>query len=116
MNYYFARDMVSQNAITHVGCRAHARRKFDEANKAQGRGKKPAGRAMQGLAYIQKLYGIERARKEATPEARHTARQAQALPVLEQLRTWLDKSLPQVPPQSAVGKALNYLSCNPVLN
>ncbi len=107
--YKAYREVVSQNGLVHVGCWAHARRKFDEANKAQGRGKKPAGRAMQGLAYIQKLYRIERALKEATPEARHTARQEQALPVLEQLRAWLDKSLPQVPPQSAVGKALNYL-------
>lgn len=108
--YNAYREVASQGDITHVGCWAHARRKFDEANKAQGRGKKPAGRAMQGLAYIQKLYGIERALKETTPEARHTARQAQALPVLEQLRNWLDKSLPQVPPQSGVGKALNYLN------
>lgn len=107
--YKAYREVASHGDIVHVGCWAHARRKFDEANKAQGRGKKPAGRAMQGLAYIQKLYGIERALKEATPEARHMARQAQALPVLDQLRSWLDKSLPQVPPQSAVGKALNYL-------
>ena len=107
--YKAYREVGSQGAIIHVGCWAHARRKFDEANKAQGRGKKPAGRAMQGLAYIQKLYRIERALKEAIPKERHAQRQEQARPVLEQLRAWLDKSLPQVPPQSAVGKALNYL-------
>jgi transposase len=107
--YKAYREVVSKNDLTHVGCWAHARRKFDEANKAQGRGEKPAGRAMQGLAYIQKLYRIERALKETTSEERYTARQEQAAPVLEQLRTWLDKSLSQVPPQSAVGKALNYL-------
>lgn len=64
--------------MVHVGCWAHARRKFDEANKAQGRGKKPVGRAMQGLAYIQKLYRIERSLKEATPQERYLARQEQA--------------------------------------
>lgn len=107
--YKAYRQVGRQGEISHVGCWAHARRKFDEANKAQGRGKKPAGRAMQGLAYIQKLYGIERALKEVTPEARQIARQEQAAPVLEQLHAWLEKSLPQVPPQSVVGKALNYL-------
>ncbi|GAB3306481.1 hypothetical protein GCM10027428_00250 [Haliea atlantica] len=29
--------------------------------------------------------------------------------MLEQLRAWLDKSLPQVPPSTATGKALQYL-------
>jgi len=107
--YKAYRAVGSQGVITHVGCWAHARRKFDEANKAQGRAKNPVGRAMQGLAYIQKLYRIERTLQEVTPEDRHAKRQKLAKPVLAQLRAWLDKSLPQVPPQSAVGKALNYL-------
>ncbi len=29
--------------------------------------------------------------------------------MLEDLRGWLDKSLPEVPPNTATGKALNYL-------
>ena len=31
------------------------------------------------------------------------------MPVLDKLRDWLDKSLPNVPPGTLVGKALNYL-------
>ena len=72
-------------------------------------GKKKTGRAMQGLAWIQKLYRIERQLKDAATDTRHEGRQAQAKPVLVQLHAWLEKSLPQVPPQSAIGKALNYL-------
>ena len=34
--------VVVVNALTHVGCLARARRKFDEAVKAQGK-KQPAG-------------------------------------------------------------------------
>ncbi|NIV34832.1 MAG: IS66 family transposase [Anaerolineae bacterium] len=97
--------------ITAVGCWAHARRKFDEAVKAQGKkGKPKAGRATHGLGFIQKLYRIERLYQDATPEARHAARSQQARPLLDEMRTWLETSLPQVPEQSAVGKALGYLA------
>ncbi len=46
-------------ALTHVGCMAHARRKFSDAVKAQGKNKK-RGKAHRGLALIRKLYRIER--------------------------------------------------------
>ena len=32
-----------------------------------------------------------------------------ARPILDEMRAWLDNVLPQVPPASATGKALNYL-------
>ena len=73
-------------ANTHAGCLAH-----------------------RGLALIQKLYGVEKAVRHATPEVRYAHRQLHAQPILDELRTWLDESLPQVPPQSATGKALYYL-------
>lgn len=96
--------------IVLVGCWAHARRKFDEAIKAQGKkGKAKAGRATKGLAFIQKLYRIEKPAREVSPQERLRFRQEQSVPLLEEIRAWLDKSLPEVPPQSAVGKALNYL-------
>ena len=50
---------AARDDIVHVGCLAHARRKFDEAVKAQaktGRG----GMAKQGLELIQKIYRVER--------------------------------------------------------
>ena len=34
------------------------------------------------------------------------------MPVLEQLKAWLDKTQPQVTAQNALGKALNYLASN----
>jgi hypothetical protein len=96
--------------IVLVGCWAHARRKFDEAIKAQGKkGKAKAGRATTGLAFIQKLYRIEKLAREVSAQERLRHRQEQAVPLLGEMRAWLDKSLPEVPPQSAVGKALNYL-------
>lgn len=99
---------VAVHQLTHIGCFAHARRKFDEAIKAQGKHQR-RGLAHRGLAMIQKLYGVEKAMRHAAPEERYTYRLKHAGPMLNELRAWLDESLPQVPPQSATGKALNYL-------
>jgi len=99
---------VAVGDLTHVGCMAHARRKFSEAVKAQGRNKQ-RGKAHRGLALIQKLYRIEKQARGLTPEDRHDHRQRHARPILNDLRTWLDAALPQIPPTSATGKALNYL-------
>lgn len=100
---------VAVNGLTHVGCMAHARRKFSEAVKAQGK-KKQNGKAHRGLKLIQKLYRIEKQAQKFTPETRYSHRQQHAQPVLDKLRAWLDEVLPQVPPTSATGKALNYLN------
>ncbi len=43
------------------------------------------------------------------PDERDQQRQQEAQPILDRLRVWLDDVLPQVPPASATGKALNYL-------
>lgn len=103
--------VVASNNLIHVGCMAHARRKFSDAVKAQGRNKK-RGKAHRGLALIQKLYQIEqKARKQQlSPEQRYVLRQKQAQPVLDVIRNWLDESLPQIPPSSMTGVALNYLN------
>jgi len=100
--------VVAENALTHVGCMAHARRKFSEAVKAQGKNKKK-GKAHRGLALIQKLYRVEKQARRFKPAARQDHRRQHARPVLDELRSWLDDTLPLVPPTSATGKALNYL-------
>ena len=99
---------VASNHLTHVGCMAHARRKFSEVVKAQGRNKK-RGKAHRGLTLIQKLYRLEKQARNLAPEKRHALRQRYARPILDEMRSWLDQVLPQVPPTSATGKALNYL-------
>ncbi|WP_293649741.1 IS66 family transposase [Thiolapillus sp.] len=102
--------VCTNNELIQVGCFAHARRKFDEALKAQGKGRAiKAGKASKGLIYIQKLYRIEKQIKDLEPEERYQERQQQAVPLFDEIRTWLDKSLPQVPPTSLTGKALYYL-------
>lgn len=100
--------VVTVNGLAHVGCMAHARRKFSEAVTAQGR-KTQRSKAHRGLALIQKLYRVEKQTRKLTPEERHAQRLRHARPILDEMRTWLDEAVAQVPPTSATGKALNYL-------
>jgi transposase len=72
-------------------------------------GSKKTGRAQFVLNEIRKLYAIERDIKSLSPADKCEQRQARARPVVEKLRTWLDKSLPEVAPKTTLGKALGYL-------
>lgn len=101
--------LCAQPGITQVGCLAHARRKFNEALKAQDTQAGSSGHAARGMQYIQALYRIERRLKQATPEERYQSRHDQAKPILDEMRAWLDVVLPHVPPRTLTGKALNYL-------
>lgn len=102
--------VANQPGIERLGCWAHARRKFIEAQKAQPKGK--TGRADMALNLINKLYGIEREGKVVSDEQRLLLRQQKSNPVLTQLKAWLDKTHGLVTPQSALGKAIGYLANN----
>lgn len=92
------------------GCWAHARRKFVEAQKVQPKGK--TGRADIALNLINKLYGVERDLKESRDEDRKAARMERSVPLLTQLKSWVEKTQPQVTTQNALGKAIGYLASN----
>ncbi len=92
-------------SIKRLGCMAHARRKFVEAQKLQ----KKTGKADQAIAFIQKLYAIERQIKDQPPDERYEIRQQKSVPIIEKLKAWKDKSLATVMCESALGKALTYL-------
>lgn len=100
--------------IRRVGCFAHARRKFDEAVKAQkktksGNGSRKLSKAHQGLWFIRELYKIEKEIRGQSAQERQEVREARARPILDELRKWLDGSRDQVPPRSLTGRALGYL-------
>ncbi len=100
--------LVATNGLKQLGCMAHARRRFDEAVKAQGKNKR-RGKAWRGLSLIQKLYRVEKQARPMAADERYAYRLRHAKPVLDEMRGWLESVLPQVPPTGAVGKALNYL-------
>ncbi len=93
-----------KTSATLVGCWAHARRKFIEAQTAQPKGK--TGKADMALSMIQKLYRIEISLKDKQAIDKYQLRQEKAKPLLEQFYKWLEKS--NVPPKSAIGKAIQY--------
>jgi len=68
------------------------------------------GKADQAIAYIQKLYAIEQHIKDDPPDKRYDYRQTHAKPILEKLNAWMEKSVLTVPPKTAIGKALVYLT------
>lgn len=106
--YEWYQKACDDYAITRLGCWAHARRKFKEAHALQQKGK--TGKADQGLAFIQKLYAIEKKIKDEPPDKRYHVRQQEAIPILAHLKKWMEKSLVTVPPKTAIGKALLYLN------
>lgn len=97
--------------VTHLGCLAHARRKFDEALKAQ---KNKAGRASQALEFIGRLYRIEK-KARGTPPAgetpeqyRYRLRQEHSRGILDAFYAWLVSNQQEVLPKSLIGKAIGY--------
>jgi len=90
--------------VKHVACWAHVRRKFDEA-----RDKDPVF-ADEALAWIVRLYAIEKAAKERelSAEARGVLRREHAPAILAGFKEWLGVRQTQVLPQSGMGKAIAY--------
>jgi transposase len=101
--------LAAQAGVERLGCWAHARRKFVEAQKVQPKGK--TGRADIALNLINKLYGVERDLKDACDD-RKTGRHERNLPVRAQLKSWMEKTQPQVTSQNALGKVIGYLASN----
>ncbi len=100
----------AQAGVERLGCWAHARRKFVEAQKVQPKGK--TGRADIALNLINKLYGIERDLKASSDADRKNGRHEHSLPILAQLKSWIEKTQPQVTAQNVLGKAISYLASN----
>ena len=88
----------------HVACWAHARRKFLDAGE-------PGTPAVE---LIHKLYHVEhRLPPPDTPEhitARHAVRQSQAVPILNDLKGWLDATLGAALPKSGLAAAIRYVA------
>jgi transposase len=103
--------LAAEKGIIHVGCWAHARRKFVDAQKGGGK----AGSAEVAIGYIARIYAAEKdlrerlRRGEITPDAFARLRRRAVIPVLRELRDWYRKKMPQVPPGTLIGKALFYL-------
>ena len=92
--------------VTHVGCWARARRKFDEACRAMPKGKR-SPTAEQGVAYCTQLFELEKEFRDLTPEERKKQRLERGKPILDAMLAWANTR--NAAPKSALGKALTYL-------
>lgn len=88
--------------IKEVGCWAHARRYFKEA---QATNPVPAAQA---VVLIGELYGIERSSKQLDEIERHSQRQQRAKPLLERLHGYLREIEAHALPKSPLGQAITY--------
>lgn len=103
--------VCANNAITQLGCWAHVRRKFIEAQKASS-AKRSTGKADMAVSLIAKLYAIEQSIRATDSETRYQIRQQESVPQLNKIREWLDKTLHSTLPKGLLGKALSYLDKN----
>ncbi|HHT3956189.1 TPA: IS66 family transposase [Citrobacter freundii] len=111
-------QVCKESGLTRIGCWDHARRKFIEATRAAPKGKgkgkdKSKSKASTGLAdvalgYIGKLYAIERGQKERSDAERYQARQTRSMPLLAELKTWLDNNVGKVMKGSLTRQAMEY--------
>jgi transposase len=107
---YLHADCLSQYGAlfaagaTHVACWAHARRKFLDAGDAGAK----------AVEFIHRLYHLEHQLPPPdTPEriaARHATRHTQAIPILNDLKGWLDAALVAALPKSPVAVAIRYVT------
>jgi transposase len=96
--------------ITLVGCWAHARRHFTDALKVLPKSQRndPNHLTNIGLAYINRLFQIERALDDLSPEERKSARIEQSKPVVDEFKEWLSTQAVRVLPKCPLGQAITY--------
>ena len=101
---YSGSNINAKDAIIEVACWTHARRYWHKAVDHD-----PL-RAHHALAVISRLYEVERAAtaKQVDVATRQSLRVEHSLPLLTDLKTWLDAEAANVLPKSVIGKAFTY--------
>jgi transposase len=103
--------IAEASGLTHLGCWAHCRRYFVEAEAVIPKtARSPGQLATQFIAIIGELYAVESKAKDKTTAERLRLRDVQSRPVLQRIEAMLLKHLHAVVPGSLLGKALHYLS------
>jgi transposase len=103
--YSVYESLVRQEAarLTHVGCWAHARRKFDEALCTTSH---PL--LHEALAAIGQLYDVEDRAAQLSDEARRSLRQSASSPILARLHQRLTASRGDLRPSTKLSEAVDY--------
>ena len=108
--YEVYNGIAAAHGLTHLGCWAHARRPFIEAEEAIPKAaRSPDQLAPRFIRLIAKLYRAEALAKDWTPERRQRMRARYSTAVLGEIELLLLTHLHAVAPSSLLGKALHYL-------
>lgn len=93
-----------QDNVTLLGCMAHVRRKFTDAQKSFPQ------LAAQAVKWIELLYNLEANLKDqgASYEQIAAERQAKAIPIMDAMEKWMENVCTQCTPSDPMGKALDY--------
>jgi transposase len=95
--------------VTLMLCFAHARREYTDALKALPEdADKTKTLATEGLAYIDRLFVLEKSYESMTPEKRYEARLEKTKPVLDAYRAWLTDKTRIALPKGKLAGAVNY--------
>jgi transposase len=95
-------SLLELDRIIAAYCWAHARRKYIEAQETDKE------RSRIALAFIQKLYAVEREIKGIAPKRKKRVRRSRATKILNRFKTWLDQEIQKVLPKSPIGQAIQY--------
>ena len=103
---YAAYDQVGGPKIVHAACWAHARRKFFHAVELNPKDQD----ALRLVAQMDELFAIEaQARKEElSPQDRQLLRLDKSQPLLEQIKSQIQRARSEALPKSVLAKACNY--------
>ena len=103
-------SVAAAQKLVHLGCWAHARRKFVEAEAVLPKQSRTSDHpAVQFIALIAELYVLEASARDAETAERLRLRQTASAPVLAKIEALTLLHLHRVLPQSLLGRALHYL-------
>ena len=91
-----------------AGCWAHARRRFDDALKAQPKENRKSSLAHKALKLIQAVYREEGRLKDLPPDERLEHRQLMVKPLVDAYFAWVKQNVGKVLPKSETGKGFSY--------
>jgi len=108
--YEVYNGIAKSHSLVHLGCWAHCRRYFIEAEAALPKAARSADQpATQFIAAIAELYAVEARARAMTTDERGQLRLERSRPVLKKIEDLLQHHLHSVAPNSLLGKALHYL-------
>jgi transposase len=86
-----------------MACMAHVRRKFVDVHASQG-----SAVAEEAIKRIAALYAVEKQARGCPPADRAALRRDQAMPVFDDLGTWLEDQLPRLSGKTPLAGAIRY--------